>query len=104
MATKIRLTRMGDRHSPFYRVVVADSRTARDGKIVEQLGTFDPLKKPEEIKIDKVLTEKWLKMGAKPTETARTILVKAGVIAKKDAKPYAPKAVKAKDAEKEAKK
>jgi len=99
MAVKIRLTRLGDKRTPFYRVVVADSRTARDGKVVVQLGTYDPLKKPAEIKLDKELTASWLKKGAQPTETARTILVTAGIIAKKDAKPYSPKGGKAKKAE-----
>ena len=93
MAVKIRLTRLGDKKSPFYRVVVADSRVARDGKVIDNLGTYDPLKNPSEIVIDKKKAAEWIKNGAQPTETARTILVKAGVIAKKDAVHYAPKSV-----------
>lgn len=82
MATKIRLTRLGDKKSPFYRVVVADSRVARDGRYIEQIGTYDPLKNPAEIKIDAELAKKWLSTGAQPTQTAKSILVKAGVITK----------------------
>ncbi len=80
MAVKIRLTRLGDKKSPFYRVVVADSRVARDGKYIEQIGTYNPLKDPAEIKIDKELAAKWLKNGAQPTETAKSILQTVGVI------------------------
>lgn len=80
MAVKIRLTRMGDKKSPFYRVVVADSRVARDGKYIEQIGTYNPLKNPAEIKINNELATKWLKNGAEPTETAKTLLQKVGVI------------------------
>ena len=91
MAVKIRLTRMGDKKSPFYRVVVADSRTARDGKVIDTLGFFNPLN--EEIKIDNEKATKWIANGAQPTETARTILVKSGAV--KDAKPYTSKKVTA---------
>lgn len=91
MAVKIRLTRMGDKKSPFYRVVVADSRTARDGKVIDTLGFFNPLN--EEIKIDNDKATKWIANGAQPTETARTILVKSGAV--KDAKPYTSKKVTA---------
>ncbi len=80
MAVRIRLTRLGDKKSPFYRVVVADSRVARDGKYIEQIGTYDPLKNPAEIKIDAELAKKWLSNGAQPTETAKSILQTAGVI------------------------
>ena len=80
MAVKIRLTRLGDKKSPFYRVVVADSRTARDGKVIEQVGTYDPLKNPAEININAELAKKWLANGAQPTETAKSILQTAGVI------------------------
>ena len=82
MAVKIRLTIMGDKKSPFYRVVVADSRSPRDGKFVDIIGTYDPLKNPAEIKINTEKAEKWLKNGATPTDTARSILVKSGVINK----------------------
>lgn len=84
MAVKIRLTRMGDKKAPFYRVIVADSRAPRDGKFIDIIGTYNPLKDPAEIKIDTQKAEKWLKNGATPTDTARDILVKSGVIEKKN--------------------
>lgn len=80
MAVKIRLTRMGDKKSPFYRVVVADSRSPRDGKFIEILGTYNPLTNPAEIKIDNDKVSKWIKNGATPTQTAKAILVKSGAI------------------------
>ena len=80
MAVRIRLTRLGDKKSPFYRVVVADSRTARDGKVIEQIGTYNPLKNPAEININAELAKKWLANGAQPTETAKSILQTAGVL------------------------
>ena len=83
MAVKIRLTRMGDKKSPFYRVVVADSRSPRDGKYIDLIGTYNPLTDPAEIKIDNEKAQKWLKNGATPTETAKTILVKSGAIENK---------------------
>lgn len=95
MAVRIRLTRLGDKKSPFYRVVVADSRTSRDGKVIEKLGTYDTLKDPAEIKIDVEKAKEWLSKGAQPTETAKTILVKAGVIAQTN-KKTAPKSDKKK--------
>lgn len=97
MAVKIRLTRLGDKKSPFYRVVVADSRTSRDGKVIEKLGTYDPLKDPAEVKIDVEKAKGWLEKGAQPTETAKTVLVKAGVIAE-STKKTAPKSDKKKKA------
>ena len=80
MAVKIRLTRLGDKKSPFYRVVVADARVARDGQYIEQIGTYNPLKSPAEIKINTELANKWIKNGAQPTETAKSILQTAGVL------------------------
>lgn len=80
MAVKIRLTRMGDKKSPFYRIVVADSRKSRDGKYIDLLGTFNPLTQPEEIKVNLEKANEWLKNGAQPTETARALLVKANVV------------------------
>ena len=80
MAVKIRLTRLGDKKSPFYRVVVADSRVARDGKYIEQIGTYNPLTNPAEVKINAELANKWLKNGAQPTETAKALLQTAGVL------------------------
>ena len=85
MAVKIRLTCLGDKKSPFYRMVVADSRCARDGKCIENLGTYDPLKKPFELKLNKERVQYWLSVGATPTETARELLVKDGIL---EAKPY----------------
>ena len=83
MAVKIRLTRLGDKKSPFYRVVVSDSRVARDGKYIDLLGTYDPLKTPAEIKLDSDKAKAWLAKGAQPTDTAKSLLVQAGVIEKK---------------------
>ena len=84
MAVKIRLTRMGDKKAPFYRVVVADSRSPRDGKFVEILGTYNPLTDPAEIKIDNEKAEKWINSGAIPTDTVKDLLVKSGVIKKEN--------------------
>ena len=80
MAVKIRLTRMGDKKAPFYRVVVADSKSPRDGKYIDLLGTYNPLTNPAEIKINNELAQKWLKNGAQPTETAKTLLQHVGVL------------------------
>ena len=77
MAVKIRLTRMGDKKTPFYRVVVADSRSPRDGKIIEQIGTYDPMTKPSTVVIDKEKLDKWTKNGAKPTESVKALIEKA---------------------------
>lgn len=83
MAVKIRLTRMGSKKAPFYRVVVADSRSPRDGKFIDIIGTYNPLTDPAEVKVDAEKASKWLSNGAQPTDTARALLVKAGVIVKK---------------------
>ncbi len=80
MAVKIRLTRMGSKKAPFYRVIVADSRAPRDGKFIDIIGTYNPLTKPAEIKIDTEKAVKWLNNGAVPTETAKALLVKTNVI------------------------
>ena len=80
---KIRLQRAGAKKAPYYHIVVADSRSPRDGKFIEVLGTYDPLKNPAEVKVDTEKASKWLKNGATPTETAKSVLVKAGVIEKK---------------------
>ena len=77
---KIRLTRMGDHKSPFYRVIVADSRSPRDGKFIEVLGTYDP-HLDDGLKLDADKAKKWIANGAQPTDTARALLVQAGVIA-----------------------
>lgn len=86
MAVKIRLTRLGDKKAPFYRVVVADSRSPRDGKFVEILGTYNPLVDPAEIKIDNEKALNWIKNGAQPTDTARALLVKSGALEAKKSK------------------
>ncbi len=82
MAVKIRLTRLGDKRAPFYRIVVADSRVARDAKYIDLIGTYNPLTNPEEIKVDVEKAEKWIANGAQPTTTAKALLAKAGVGAK----------------------
>lgn len=76
---KIRLKRMGAHKRPFYRVVVADSRTPRDGRFIEEIGTYNPLKDPAEIKINVEAAQKWISNGAQPTDTVRALLKKSGV-------------------------
>lgn len=76
---KIRLKRMGAHKRPFYRVVVADSRTPRDGRFIEEIGTYNPLKDPAKIKIDVEAAQKWISNGAQPTDTVRALLKKSGV-------------------------
>lgn len=78
MAIKIRLTRHGRKKKPFYRVVAANSEAPRDGKFLEILGTYDPLKDPAEFKVDSSKVDKWLSLGAKPTDTVRSLLKRAG--------------------------
>ena len=80
MAVKMRLTRMGDKKSPFYRVVVADSRVARDAKYIDLIGTYNPLTSPAEVKIDAEKAKTWIKNGAQPTETVKALLVKEGIV------------------------
>ena len=80
MAVKIRLTRMGAKKAPFYRVVVADSRSPRDGRIVEKIGTYNPLTTQAEINIDKEAAKEWLKKGAIPTDTVKNLFSKAGIM------------------------
>mgnify|MGYP001018798816 FL=1 len=77
---KIRLTRGGAKKKPFYRIVVADSRATRDGKFIEILGTYDPLKDPAEVKINEEKAKKWISDGAKPTDTVRALLKKQNII------------------------
>ena len=77
---KIRLKRMGAHKKPFYRVVISDARVTRDGQRIEEIGTYDPLTDPATIKIDAEAAKKWLANGAQPTDTARALLKKAGVI------------------------
>ena len=80
MAVKIRLKRMGMKKMPFYRVVVADERSPRDGRCIEEIGYYNPMTEPATVKIDADKAKQWIKNGAQPTETARTLLKKSGVI------------------------
>ena len=82
MAVKLRLKRMGAKKSPFYRIIVADSRSPRDGKFIENIGTYNPVVTPAEIKVDEDLALKWLNNGAIPTDTVKNILSKAGIMEK----------------------
>lgn len=79
MAVKIRLTRMGSKKKPFYRVVVADSRAPRDGKFIEQIGYYNPVAEGDQVKIDVEKANKWLSTGAQPTETVKALFKKNGV-------------------------
>ncbi len=74
---KIRLKRVGAKKAPFYHIVVADSRNARNGKIIEQLGTYNPMTEPSTIVLDKEKVAQWIKNGAKPTDTVKTLIEKA---------------------------
>lgn len=74
---KIRLQRVGAKKAPFYHIVVADSRVSRDGKIIEKIGTYDPMTNPSTIVLDKEKTEQWIKNGAKPTDTVKALISKA---------------------------
>ena len=80
MAVTIRLRRMGAKKNPFYRIVVADSRYPRDGRFIEEIGTYDPLKTPADVKIDADKAKQWIANGAQPTDTVKDILKKSGVI------------------------
>ncbi len=80
MAVKMRLRRMGAKKAPFYRVIVADSRSPRDGRFIEELGYYNPLTNPAEIKIDAEKAKKWLSNGAQPTETVKSLLKKSGIV------------------------
>lgn len=80
MAVKIRLKRMGQNKKPFYRVVVADSRSPRDGRFIEEIGYYNPLVEPADIKIDAEKANKWIGTGAQPTETVRRLFKKSGII------------------------
>jgi len=82
MSVKIRLKRMGAKKTPFYRIVVADSRSPRDGRQIETVGTYNPLTKPAEVKIDEDLALKWLQNGAKPSDTVRNLFSEQGIMEK----------------------
>ncbi len=79
MAVKIRLRRMGQKKAPFYRIVVADSRSPRDGRFIDEIGYYDPTKEPSEIRVDEEAAKKWLANGAQPTQTVEKILKSAGI-------------------------
>ena len=79
MAVKIRLRRMGQKKAPFYRIVVADSRSPRDGRCTDEIGTYDPMREPAEYHVDEEAAKKWLANGAQPTETVAKLLKIAGI-------------------------
>ena len=93
MAVKLRLKRMGSKQRPFYRIVAADSRSPRDGKFIENVGYYDPMKQPAVVKIDDELAIKWLKNGAMPTDTVRSLLSQAGIMKKYHEEKMASKKV-----------
>jgi small subunit ribosomal protein S16 len=82
MAVRIRLKRIGAKKSPFYRIVVADSRSPRDGKFIEEIGTYNPLTEPAKISIDEEKALEWMQKGAKPSDTVRSLFSKAGLMTK----------------------
>jgi small subunit ribosomal protein S16 len=80
MAVKIRLKRMGQKKAPFYRIVVSDSRSPRDGRFIEEIGTYDPKQNPSAFKVNEEAAKKWLANGAQPTETVGKIFKNAGIL------------------------
>ncbi|MBR5619886.1 MAG: 30S ribosomal protein S16 [Clostridia bacterium] len=80
MAVKIRLRRMGAKKAPFYRVVVADSRYPRDGRFIEEIGTYNPLVEPAEVKIDAEKAQQWIRNGAQPTDTVKALFKRNGIL------------------------
>ncbi len=82
MAVKIRMKRMGSKRNPFYRIVVADSRSPRDGRQIDQIGTYNPVAEPVELNIDEEKALKWLRDGAKPSDTVRNLFSKEGIMKK----------------------
>ncbi|AGX03836.1 30S ribosomal protein S16 [Bacillus infantis] len=82
MAVKIRLKRMGAKKSPFYRIVVADSRSPRDGRFIETVGTYNPVAQPAKVEINEELALKWMNDGAKPSDTVRNLFSKEGIMEK----------------------
>ncbi len=80
MALKIRLKRIGAKKMPFYRIVVADSNSPRDGRFIEELGSYDPLKNPAEVIVNNEKAAAWIKSGAQPTDTVRALLKKSGAL------------------------
>lgn len=89
MAVKIRLKRMGSNKKPFYRIVVADSRSPRDGKFIEEIGFYNPVSQPKQVKINDEKAVKWLGCGAQPTDTVKTLFANNGVMEKFEASKQA---------------
>lgn len=90
MAVKIRLMRLGAKHQPFYRLVVADSRTPRDGRYIEAIGYYNPTTEPSTIKVDEAKAVRWLDRGARPSDAARVLLAKSGVLQKWETRKRSP--------------
>ncbi|WLV25737.1 30S ribosomal protein S16 [Aciduricibacillus chroicocephali] len=82
MAVKIRLKRMGSKRKPFYRIVVADSRSPRDGRLIEQIGTYNPITSPADVTIDEAKAIDWMAKGAQPSDTVRNLFSKQGILKK----------------------
>lgn len=80
MAVKIRLKRMGQKKAPFYRIVVSDARSPRDGRFIEEIGTYDPTKEPSVVKVDEEAAKKWLSNGAQPTDTVSRLFKNANIV------------------------
>lgn len=80
MAVKIRLKRMGQKKAPFYRIVVSDARSPRDGRFIEEIGIYDPTKEPSVVKVDEEAAKKWLANGAQPTETVSKLFKNANIV------------------------
>lgn len=80
MAVKIRLKRMGQKKAPFYRIIVADSRSPRDGRFIAEIGTYDPTKEPAAFSVNEEEAKKWLSNGAQPTDTVNSLFKKAGIV------------------------
>ena len=80
MSVKIRMRRMGAKRKPFYRIVVADSRAPRDGRFIEEVGYYNPLTNPDEVKLEEDKIFEWLEKGAQPSDTVRSLLSKAGLM------------------------
>ncbi|MCT6892733.1 MAG: 30S ribosomal protein S16 [Bombilactobacillus mellifer] len=91
MAVKIRMTRIGAKRKPFYRIVVADSRMPRDGRYIEQLGYYDPLAKPKKLKLDEEKALDWLNKGAQPSDTVKSFLSNLGIMKKYHDQKYSKK-------------
>src|SRR5262249_58303601 len=86
---KIRLMRMGMKHAPTYRIVVADARSPRDGRIIENIGWYNPRTEPSTINVDQDRARHWLQVGAQPTESVRSLLLRSGVLPRPELKPKA---------------